>query len=163
MFARLQSNHAFKGPTWLKPVHCMLKLSLKLAVKGQGETTNQCTPGIVCMSVQCVHGTQREPGNKASSHPCPLHGAGGSSAGNKVSSHPCPLHGAGGSSAGNKASSHPCPLHGAGGSSAGNKASSHPCPLHGAGSAGNKASSHPCPLHGGGGGGGGGGECWEQD
>ena len=67
MFARLQSNHAFKGPTWLKPVHCMLKLSLKLAVKGQGETTNQCTPGIVCMSVQCVHGTQGEPGNEAMS------------------------------------------------------------------------------------------------
>ena len=65
MFARLQSNHAFKCPTWLKPVHYMLKLSLKLAVKGQGETTNQCTPGIVCMSVQCVHGTQGEPGNEA--------------------------------------------------------------------------------------------------
>ena len=45
----------------------MLKLSLKLAVKGQGETTNQCTPGIVCMSVQCVHGTQGEPGNEAMS------------------------------------------------------------------------------------------------
>ena len=64
---RLQSNHAFKGSTWLKPAHCMLKLSLKLAVKGKGETTNQCTPGIVCMSVQCVHGTQGEPGNEAMS------------------------------------------------------------------------------------------------
>ena len=63
----------FKGPTWLKSVHCiyMLKLSLKLAIKGQGDplivkpqTTNQC---IMCMSVQCVHGTQGEPGNVAMS------------------------------------------------------------------------------------------------
>ena len=71
MSARLQSNHAFKGPTWLKPVHCMLKLNLKLAVKGQGDPNhnnyNQCTPSIVCMSVQCVHGTQREHGNEAMS------------------------------------------------------------------------------------------------
>ena len=67
MFARLQSDHAFKGPTWLKPVQCMLKLSLKVAVKGQGETTNQCTHSIVCMSVQYVHGTQGEPGNEAMS------------------------------------------------------------------------------------------------
>ena len=72
MFARVQSNHAFKGPTSLKPVHCMLKLSLKLAVKGQGETTNQCTPSILCMSVQCVHGTQGEPGNEAYFHFWPL-------------------------------------------------------------------------------------------
>ena len=44
----------FKGPTWLKPVHCMLKLNLKIG-------------SIVCMSVQCVHGTQGEPGNEAMS------------------------------------------------------------------------------------------------
>ena len=49
-----ESNHAFKGPTWLKPVHCIVKLSLKLAVKGQGETTNQCTPGIVCIHLFSV-------------------------------------------------------------------------------------------------------------
>ena len=53
MFAR-QSNHVFKGPTWLKPVHCIVKLSLKLAVKGQGEATNQCTPGIVCICLFSV-------------------------------------------------------------------------------------------------------------
>jgi len=42
MSARLQFNCAFKGPTWLKSVHCMLKFSLKLAIKGQDD------PLIVC-------------------------------------------------------------------------------------------------------------------
>ena len=65
MSAGLQSNHAFKDPTWLKPVHCMLKLNLKLAVKGQGDPNHNNY--IVCMSVQCVHGTQGEPGNEAMS------------------------------------------------------------------------------------------------
>ena len=37
MSTRLQSNHASKGQTLLKSVHCMLKLSLKLAIKGKGD------------------------------------------------------------------------------------------------------------------------------
>jgi len=33
MPARLQSNYGFKDPTWLKSVHCKLKLNLKLMME----------------------------------------------------------------------------------------------------------------------------------
>ena len=64
MFTRPESNHAFKGPTWLKPVHCMLKLTSKLASKARVKQLINVPP-VLC--VQCVHGTQGEPGNEAMS------------------------------------------------------------------------------------------------
>ena len=44
MSVRLQSNYVFKDPTWLKFVHCMLKLSLKLAIKSQGDPPREEKP-----------------------------------------------------------------------------------------------------------------------
>ena len=42
-----------------------VNVNLKLAVKGQGDPNHNNY--IVCMSVQCVHWTQGEPGNEATS------------------------------------------------------------------------------------------------
>ena len=57
-------THTVKGPTWLKPVHCMLKLTSKLASKARVKQLINVPPVLY---VQCVNGTQGEPGNEAMS------------------------------------------------------------------------------------------------
>ena len=51
--ARLQSNHAVKGPTWLKPVHYILKLTLKLASKARVKQLINVPP-VLCVCLFSV-------------------------------------------------------------------------------------------------------------